>query len=173
MSQQHLLSSPSRISYGSELYVKDGDPIVRDVKIKHDGVIRYYRLVGETLETFTEVKAGREIAQKGIFAVIANEDDREVERHYLPRTSIAIFDDKATIKKGDIIAKPKTDEQIVIASWDPFTSSILSEIDGEVKFENIISGVTVTEQYDEATGQARLVVNDHISSAKPAKTKSV
>lgn len=67
-----------------------------------------------------------------------------------------------------IIAKPESDEQKIIAQWDPYTTPIISEIDGVVKFEDILTGLTVTEQTDEE-GKSNLVVNEYLPAGlKPA-----
>jgi DNA-directed RNA polymerase subunit beta' len=55
--------------------------------------------------------------------------------------------DGQKIKKGD-----------VICTWDPFNNVIISEINGTIKFENIIEGVTYREESDEQTGHREKVV---------------
>jgi DNA-directed RNA polymerase subunit beta' len=51
------------------------------------------------------------------------------------------------VKKGDLIAE-----------WDPFSIPILAEVDGTVKFGDIIEGKTMQEQVDEVTGLSRKVI---------------
>ena len=46
----------------------------------------------------------------------------------------------------------------MICTWDPFNNVIVSEIDGNVKFENIIEGITYREEADEQTGHREKVV---------------
>ena len=41
---------------------------------------------------------------------------------------------------------------IKVASWDPYTRPIVSEVSGKVKFNDIEDGVTVRTQTDELTG---------------------
>jgi DNA-directed RNA polymerase subunit beta' len=57
------------------------------------------------------------------------------------------------VKRGDYV-KPQT----VLAEWDPYTIPILTEVEGKVKFLDIIEGVTVKEQVDEVTGRASKVI---------------
>src|SRR5258706_12777148 len=40
----------------------------------------------------------------------------------------------------------------VICTWDPFNNVIVSEINGVLKFENVIEGITYREESDEQTG---------------------
>jgi len=46
----------------------------------------------------------------------------------------------------------------VLAEWDPFTFSILTETGGNIQFKDLQPGVTIEEQVDEVTGLAQLVV---------------
>jgi DNA-directed RNA polymerase subunit beta' len=46
----------------------------------------------------------------------------------------------------------------VILEWDPFANPILTEIGGQIKFGDIIEGVTMQEQVDEFTGMSSKVV---------------
>jgi hypothetical protein len=77
--------------------------------------------------------------------------------------------DDSTVSRGDLIAAPRSDDQVVIAEWDPYSEPIISESNGVLKFEDIIPGVTVVEQFDELTGESRLTLNDYIPTTyKPA-----
>ena len=48
----------------------------------------------------------------------------------------------------------------MLATWDPFTFAILTEVAGHIKFQDLKEGVTVDEEVDEVTGQSRMVVKD-------------
>ncbi|MEO1334426.1 MAG: DNA-directed RNA polymerase subunit beta', partial [Myxococcota bacterium] len=56
-------------------------------------------------------------------------------------------------KNGEQLTKGQT-----IAEWEPFFIPILSEVAGSVKFGDLIDGVTIQEELDEATGMSRKVV---------------
>src|SRR5690606_20974545 len=47
-----------------------------------------------------------------------------------------------------------------LAEWDPYTSPILTEVGGVVRFEDLVEGLSVREETDEATGIAQRVVSD-------------
>jgi len=51
---------------------------------------------------------------------------------------------------------------VVIAEWDPYSNPTIANEAGTVAFEDIIPGVTVSEQFDELTGTSKLVVNEYI-----------
>jgi len=42
-----------------------------------------------------------------------------------------------------------------LATWDPFTFAILTEVAGHVKYQDLKEGVTFDEEVDEVTGQSR------------------
>jgi DNA-directed RNA polymerase subunit beta' len=42
--------------------------------------------------------------------------------------------------------------------WDPFSNPILSDVHGQVKFGDILEGVTMQEQIDEFSGQSLKVI---------------
>jgi len=162
---------PSRIPYASELMVKDGAPTTSTIKSADNGTVKYFKLTGDYLERFEGVKAGDKITKKGLFAVIVDESDREASRFYVSRDSVIEVSDNAKVSKGDVIVKPENESHTIVAQWDPYANPTISEIDGKVAFEDIIPGLTVSEQYDELTGSSKLVVNEYIPAAyKPAVT---
>ncbi len=52
----------------------------------------------------------------------------------------------------------------LIALWDPYAIPILSEVDGTVKFGDIVEGKTMQEQVDEVTGLSRKVIVEYRSA---------
>jgi len=160
---------PNRIPYASEVMVKDGAPITQKIKAKEAGTVKFFLLKGDYLERYNEIEAGYTVTEKGLFAVVVDNDDREAIRHYIARGSIVDINDDAVVEADSVLAHPATDESIVIAEWDPYSNPIISEANGTVTFEDIIPGVTASEQFDELTGKTRLMVNEHIvSDYKPA-----
>lgn len=153
---------PGRIPYASEIHIEDGEPISQVTKTSSSGTLKFYILDGASLTRIRDIKKGYEVKEKGLFVVVADDDDREAARYYIPRTSIVEFDDNSKVKNGDVIFKPKKNEKIIIAKWDPYSTPIIAEDSGVVSFEGIEPGFSATEQYDELTGQTRLVVNEYL-----------
>jgi len=162
-------SVPSRIPFGSEIRVGNGAPVSQKVIANARGKVKYFLLKGDYLEALKDIKKDSIIEEKGIFAVVVDESNREAARHYISRGSVVHLENDDSVEKGDVIAAPEAHTQIVIAEWDPYSEPILAEQSGTVKFEDIIPGVTANEQFDEITGETRLEMNDYISTAyKPA-----
>jgi DNA-directed RNA polymerase subunit beta' len=80
---------------------------------------------------------------------IIDERGREVARHQIVYGAHIHVTDGQRVKEDQLLA-----------TWDPFTFAILTEVAGTVKYQDLKEGVTVDEEVDEVTGQSRLVVKD-------------
>ena len=162
-------SVPARIPFASELKVENGAPVTQEVKAESKGIVKFFLLKGDYLEATDNFNAGTQVDEKGLFAVIVDENNREAARHYISRGSVVKVDRDTRVGRGDILSSPEVTTQVVIAEWDPYSEPIIAEQQGTVKFEDIIPDVTVVEQFDEVTGDTRLELNEYIPTAyKPA-----
>ncbi len=160
---------PTRIEYGSKFRVEDGDPITQKIEANATGTVKYYKLIGDYLDRVHDITKGTIVEEKGLFAIIADSENREAIRHYIPRQSIIELDDNSQVEPKDLIAIPEKNEQKIIAEWDPYSTPIIAEEDGTIGFEDIEPGITAVEQIDELSGQSRLVINEYIPTGlKPA-----
>jgi DNA-directed RNA polymerase subunit beta' len=91
--------------------------------------------------------------RNGEVAIVEKVDDgkRERERERYPMVY------GAKLKKKDD-SKVKAAE--LIAEWDPYTTPMLTEVTGAVKFGDILEGVTMEERVDERTGLSTKVIID-------------
>jgi len=88
------------------------------------------------------------VSRSGEISVV-NEMGRERERYKVPYGATITIKDGAAVKQGQ-----------VVANWDPHTHPVVTEVEGKVKFEDFIDGITVAEQVDEFTGLTSIVVLD-------------
>jgi DNA-directed RNA polymerase subunit beta' len=153
---------PNRIPFASELKVQDGAPITTVVTSGAKGTVKYYKLIGDYLERRPDIKAGHKVVEKGLFSVIVDGEDREALRHYISRGSVVELDDNTPVEKDSVVSKPEASEQVVIAEWDPYANPTISEKAGTVTFEDIIPGITASEQFDDLTGTSKLVINEYV-----------
>jgi DNA-directed RNA polymerase subunit beta' len=111
---------------------------------RQDGTIKYVEL------NVVKNRRGEIIAmnRNGALTII-DQRGREVARYQIVYGAHILVEDGAKV----------TEDQL-LATWDPFTFAILTEVAGHVKFQDLKEGVTVDEEVDEVTGQARLVVKD-------------
>jgi len=97
------------------------------------------------------------VSRSGEISVV-NEMGRERERYKVPYGATITIQDGADVKQGQ-----------VVANWDPHTHPVVTEVEGKVKFEDFIDGITVAEQVDEFTGLTSIVVLDPKSRAGSGK----
>ncbi|RKF21393.1 DNA-directed RNA polymerase subunit beta' [Alginatibacterium sediminis] len=80
---------------------------------------------------------------------VIDELGRTKESHKLPYGSIL------EVKDGDAV-----NAGAIVANFDPHTHPIITEVEGRLKFVDMIDGVTVTRQTDELTGLSSTVILD-------------
>lgn len=85
---------------------------------------------------------------------------RERARHRIPYGAKLLTKDKAKAKRGDKLAE-----------WDPYTLPIITEKEGTISYVDLVEGLSITEQADEATGISYKVVTDWKSQPKGTDLK--
>ncbi|RDU66804.1 DNA-directed RNA polymerase subunit beta/beta' [Helicobacter didelphidarum] len=160
---------PNRIPYASELHISDNEPVVQNIMANADGVVKYYRLTSDELERYKEVTQGMVVKEKGLFAVIADSDDREACRHYIARGSKIEVKDNEQVGKNTRLASKNTNKDSLIASWDAYNTLTIADYAGVVSFKDIVAGTTAIEKEDEKTHIKSLSVQEYIPAGyKPA-----
>lgn len=81
--------------------------------------------------------------------VITDNQGREKSRHRIPYGTKILAKLDSEVKKGQKVAE-----------WDPFTTPVISEKGGFAELVDLISGVSVKENMDEATGIVSRIVTD-------------
>ncbi len=152
---------PSRIPYASELFVEDSTPVSKEIISQANGVMKYYQLRGDNIEPRESLKKGDEVTQKGLFAIIVDNNDQEAIRHYVARESILQCDNDSKVEENTIISKPKNDEHVMIAAWDSYADPTIATKQGIVEFEDIVPGITASEVADDLTGNTKLAINEY------------
>jgi DNA-directed RNA polymerase subunit beta' len=87
------------------------------------------------------------IGRTGEIRNVDLKNDRLLNVVNVPYGSTLFVKDGQNVKKGD-----------TLCTWDPFNNVIVAEIVGQVKFENVIEGITYREEADEQTGHREKVV---------------
>ncbi len=87
--------------------------------------------------------------------VILGENGRERERFPVIYGAHILVKEGQTVKAGDLLA-----------SWDPFTTPIITETDGIVKFGDIVPGKTLQEKVDPVTGKSSRTIIEPRSEFK-------
>jgi DNA-directed RNA polymerase subunit beta' len=117
---------------------------VSNIEIKSKGVVKL-----NNIKTVHHQKGYLiAVSRSGEISVI-NEHGRERERYKVPYGATITVADGASVHQGQ-----------VVATWDPHTHPVVTEVGGYLHFEDFVDGVTVTEQIDEFTGLSSVVVLD-------------
>ena len=128
---------------------------VDNIQVKQDGKARLHNL------KFVEREDGNLVAvsRSGELA-ITDRSGRERERYKLPYGAIIKVADRSEVSAGDIVA-----------TWDPHTHPIITEVAGIVKMSGMEEGITVKRQTDELTGLSSIAVMEQ--SERPAAGKDM
>jgi DNA-directed RNA polymerase subunit beta' len=87
---------------------------------------------------------------------LLDDEGRELETYNIVIGSFLHVNDGEKIAKGEILAQ-----------WDPYNVPVLSEKGGALVFKDMIPGVTVKRELDEATGRIATVVIEHKEDLNP------
>jgi DNA-directed RNA polymerase subunit beta' len=115
-----------------------------NIQIKSKGVIRLHNI-----KTVTHANNNLVAVSRSGEVTIADEFGRERERYKLPYGAVLSVQDNSAVEAGHIIA-----------TWDPHTHPVISEVGGKLKFVDLIEGITMNRQTDELTGLSNIVVID-------------
>ncbi len=95
------------------------------------------------------------LTKNGVLS-IHDEAGRELESHKLVVGSVIAKPEGSHVKKG---------EQIV--TWDPYNVPIITEKAGKLEFRDMISGITITKEVNQSTGNEETVVIEHKEDLHP------
>ena len=121
------------------------------IKAKNDGIVRYLEV-----RAVQRTEGNWVVLNKNGQVIVTNDEGRELERYNVVIGAELSVADGARVKKGDVFVQ-----------WDPHNVPVLSELAGTVKFHDIIEGVTIKREHDEATGLMGTVVIEHKEDLHP------
>jgi DNA-directed RNA polymerase subunit beta' len=121
------------------------------VKSKNDGIVRFNELkVVQTTEgTYV-------VLNKNGTVSLHSRDGRELESYNIVVGSVISVPDGGTVRKGETFIQ-----------WDPYNVPIITEKAGRIEFRDMIPGVTIRKEVDEATGVMGTVVIEHKEDLHP------
>jgi DNA-directed RNA polymerase subunit beta' len=114
---------------------------------KFEGSIQFDGLRTVITENNDGEKVQTVIGRTGEVRIIDTKNDRLLITNNIPYGATLLVKDGQKVNKGE-----------VICTWDPFNNVVVAELNGTVKFENVIEGVTYREEADEQTGHREKVV---------------
>jgi len=126
-----------------------------NIQVKTDGTVRLHNL------RTVEQKTGKLVAvsRSGELSVL-DPNGRERERYRLPYGSVI------SLRDGDAVKARQ-----VVATWDPHTHPIITEVAGKIRFDHVEENISVNRQIDELTGLSSISIMD--PSERPAAGKDL
>jgi len=128
----HIGGTASRVSEQSTL------------ESRHAGSVRFQGL------QVVEAKDGSLVVMNRTGSLVVQDTKgRDRERYQI------VYGAHVRVREGQEVEQGQT-----LVEWDPYTFSILTEEAGQIRFKDIIEGLTVHEEVDEVTGLSRLIIID-------------
>lgn len=128
------------------------------IQCKTEGLIEY-----KNIKTIIHEKSKNIISvSRSGKIIILDKEKKELEQYKIPYGAIIHRKNNSEVKKAEIIA-----------TWDPHNIPIISEINGIIKYINLIEGITIKKELDEITGISNIIIidsnksNQNINNIKP------
>lgn len=124
-----------------------------DIRARVSGTVKYIDLNVVQTDQKEFVVMNR---RGGEFAIVG-ETGRERERYPVIYGAHLLVQDGQKVEAGDLLAV-----------WDPFTTPIITEVGGVVKFGDITPGKTMQEKVDPVTGKSsRTIIESKMTEVRP------
>jgi DNA-directed RNA polymerase subunit beta' len=128
----HIGGAASRVATVSNIEIKNGGTVrLQNVKLLHQ----------ESGSDIVISRSGELLVQDDV--------GREREHYKIPYGAVL------TVADGG-----KVEPRQIVATWDPHTHPVITEVAGRVQFSDMVDGVTVNRETDEITGLSNIVVTD-------------
>jgi DNA-directed RNA polymerase subunit beta' len=137
-------------------------------RTRHDGVIQYtdgLEWADQQVEyedgtqgtvrigLTREDESATEETKEGILVVDAADPKKVVSRYPVPEGAAIL------VKEGDRVSKGDSERRAsILYTWDPYNDPSIIKQDGELRWKDLVPGVTLREELDEGTGLRSLVV---------------
>src|ERR1043166_9250395 len=121
------------------------------IKAKNDGAVQF-----NDLRTVQALDGSWIVLNKNGSISVNNDEGRELERYNVVIGSVISREDGASVKKGETFVQ-----------WDPYNVPILTDKGGKIEFRDMIAGVTIKREVDEATGLMGTMVIEHKEDLHP------
>jgi DNA-directed RNA polymerase subunit beta' len=117
---------------------------VSSIEVKNKGAVRL-----ENVKTVRNQQKNLVAVSRSGALVVIDDFNRERERYKIPYGAVITVADGAAVHPGQ-----------QVASWDPHTRPVVTEVAGFLRFEDFVDGVSVNRQTDDTTGIESIVVSD-------------
>jgi len=121
-----------------------------DIKSKKAGIVRFTRI------RFVRNQNGENIVltRNGEISILDSKG-RELEKYEVPTGALLKVEEDQEVKEGQVVCE-----------WDPHSIPILGEVDGKVRYVDVVEGETLRVEKD-AGGSLRRTIMDHKGELHP------
>lgn len=123
------------------------------IEVKYGGTIKL-----QNIKLLKQESGNQVVVSRSGELTLQDESGRERERYKVPYGAVL------TVADGDV-----TSAGGQVATWDPHTHPVITEVAGNVQFSDIVEGVTVDRHVDEITGLTNTVIIDPKRRSSSAK----
>jgi DNA-directed RNA polymerase subunit beta' len=100
-----------------------------------------------------EDESASDESKEGILVVDPKDPKRVLNRYPVPEGALL------AVKEGDMVTKGDSERRATILyTWDPYNDPSIIKSDGELRWKDLVPGVTLREELDEGTGLRSIVV---------------
>lgn len=117
---------------------------ISNVQVKASGTVRLHNI-----KTVRHHSGNLVAVSRSGELTISDDKGLEKERYKIPYGATVAVNDGDAVEGGAIVA-----------SWDPHTHPVVTEVAGKLRFEDFLDGVTVQSKTDDVTGLASVEIMD-------------
>ena len=128
---------------------------ISSIDVKYGGSVRL-----DNVKLLEQESGNRVVVSRSGDVSLLDDVGRERERYKLPYGAVLTVQDGDAVQPG-----------VKIASWDPHTHPVISEVSGSVQFADIVEGKTVSRHIDEITGLTNMMIMD--PKERPGEAKEM
>ena len=121
-----------------------------ETRAKKGGFVRFTRMRSVTGDEGKNIV----LTRNGEISIL-DARGRELEKHEVPTGAVLLVNEDDEVKEGDVLCQ-----------WDPHSIPILAEINGKIRYEDVVEGETMRVETDQG-GNVRRVIIDHKGDLHP------
>ncbi len=121
-----------------------------DIKSKRNGRVRLTRM-----RVVTNADGRDIVLTRNGEIMLVDDRDREIESYEVPTGATLMIKEGDSVKEGQVLCE-----------WNPYAIPILSEVEGKIRFEDVVEGETMRVER-EASGNMRMMIVDHKGDLHP------